>query len=118
MDTSATVRKATTEAEKQKHRQEGQCFECSKQGHIAHMCPDKKTHARILNSNPPSSNSSSIGSAAISDIASVMSDDTTTTTSSADIAVCILKISDKERAEFARVMKEGGEEMGFLDTWM
>ncbi len=30
-----TVHKAMTEAEKQKHRQEGQCFECSLQGHIA-----------------------------------------------------------------------------------
>ena len=118
MDTSATVWKATTEAEKQKHRQEGQCFECSKQGHIACMCPDKKTHARTLNSNLPSSNLSSIGSTAILDIASVMSDDTTTTTSSADIATHVLKFSDEERAEFARVMKEGGEEMGFLDTWM
>ena len=118
MDTSATVWKATTETEKQKHRQEGRCFKCSKQGHIACMCPDKKTHARTLNLNPPSSNLSSIGSAAISDIASVMSDDTTTTTSSVDIAAHVLEFSDKERAKFTRVMKKGGEEMGFLDTWM
>ena len=116
MDTSATVRKATTEAEKQKHRQEGQCFECSKQGHIARMCPNKKTCAQTLNSNLPSSNSSSIGSTAISDIASVMLDDTTTTTSSMDIATRVLKFSDEERAKFARVMKEGGEEMGFLNA--
>ena len=47
-----------------------------------------------------------------------MSDDTTTTTSFADIAVRVLKFSDKERAEFTKVMKEGGEEMGFLDAWM
>ena len=118
MDTSATVWKATTEAEKQKHRQEGWCFECSKQGHIAHMCPDKKTCARTMNSNPPSTNSSSIGSTTISDITSVMLDDTTTTTSSADIIACILKFTDEERAEFARIMKEGGEEMGFLDAWI
>ena len=116
MDTSAIVRKATTEAEKQKHSQEGQCFECLKQGHIAHMCPDRKTRAQTMNSNPPSSNSSSIGSTATSDIASVMSDDTTTTTSSADIAACVLKFSDEERAKFTRVMKEGGEEMGFLNA--
>ena len=80
------------------------------------MCPDKKTHAQTLNSNLPSSNSSSIGSTAILDIASVMSDDTTTTTSSTDIAAHVLKFLDEERAKFARVMKEGGEEMGFLDT--
>ncbi len=37
-----TIRKATTEAEKQKHRQEGRCFECSLQGHIARNCPQRK----------------------------------------------------------------------------
>ena len=80
------------------------------------MCPDKKTYGRTVNLNPPSPNLSSIGSTTISDIASVMLDDTTTTTSSTDIATHILKFSDEERAEFARVMKEGGEEMGFLDA--
>ena len=80
------------------------------------MCPDKKTCARTLNSNLPSSNPSSIGSTTISDITSVMLDDTTTTTSSVDITTCVLKFSDEERAKFARVMKEGGEEMGFLNA--
>ena len=47
-----------------------------------------------------------------------MSDDTTTTTSSADIAAHILRFLDEERAEFARVIKEGGEEMAFLNDWM
>ena len=47
-----------------------------------------------------------------------MSDDTTTTTSSADIATHILRFLDEERAEFARVMKEGGEKMAFLNDWM
>ena len=89
-----------------------------KQGHITCMCPGKKTHAWALNSNPSSSNSFSIGSATILDIASVMSDDTTTTTSSVDITAHVLRFLDEERDKFARVMKEGGEEMGFLDTWM
>ena len=82
------------------------------------MCPNKKTRAQTLNLNLPSFNSSSIGSTGISDITNVMSDDTTTTTSSVDIAARILKFLDEERAKFARVMKEGGEEMGFLNAWM
>ena len=41
MDVDA-VRKAMTKAEKQKHRQEGRCFECSLQGHIAWNCPQRK----------------------------------------------------------------------------
>ncbi len=37
-----TIQKATTEAKKQKHRQEGRCFECSLQGHIARNCLQRK----------------------------------------------------------------------------
>ncbi len=46
MDIDA-VRKATTEAEKQKHWQEGQCFECSLQGHITWNCPQRKQWPRV-----------------------------------------------------------------------
>jgi Retrotransposon gag protein len=47
MDTSAdTIRKAVTDADKLKHRQEGRCYECSKQGHVARNCPDRKPRAR------------------------------------------------------------------------
>jgi hypothetical protein len=42
MDTSATVRKAMTDAEKQKHRREGRGFERPPSGeHIARNCPEK-----------------------------------------------------------------------------
>jgi hypothetical protein len=46
MDIS-TAQKATTEAEKQKHHQEGQCFKCSQQGHLTCNCPLKKNQPRI-----------------------------------------------------------------------
>ena len=36
------IRKVTTEDEKAQHRQEGRCFECSRQGHLANQCPCKK----------------------------------------------------------------------------
>ena len=36
------IRKATTEDEKAQHRQEGHCFKCSRQGHLANKCPYKK----------------------------------------------------------------------------
>jgi hypothetical protein len=41
MDTSVVTHKAITEADKEKHRKEGHCFECSKQGHMAWDCPDR-----------------------------------------------------------------------------
>ena len=42
MDTSTTVRKATTEKDKEEYRKAGRCFECGKQGHLARTCPSKK----------------------------------------------------------------------------
>jgi hypothetical protein len=55
MDTSATVRKATTDEEKKKHREEGRCFRCSRQGHISRNCPDRQnsnsSKARVTTSN-------------------------------------------------------------------
>jgi hypothetical protein len=43
MDTSAG--KATTEEQKAKFRQEGRCYECKRQGHMARNCPSKKPKA-------------------------------------------------------------------------
>jgi hypothetical protein len=36
------IRKAVTEKEKDEHKKEGRCFECSRQGHMARDCPYKK----------------------------------------------------------------------------
>ena len=47
------IRKVTTEDEKAQHRQEGRCFKCSRQGHLANKYPYKKKN-KILKpqSNP------------------------------------------------------------------
>ena len=37
--------RANTEAEKEKWRKEGRCFECDYQGHMARECPHKKRKA-------------------------------------------------------------------------
>src|SRR5580704_3464801 len=42
-----TFRKAETKEDKQKHRIEGQCYECSKQGHLVQDCPQKKSNPRL-----------------------------------------------------------------------
>jgi len=45
MDTSAIICKATNDKEREEYRKTGQCFECGKQGHLVHDCPNKKTRA-------------------------------------------------------------------------
>jgi len=46
MDTSAIIRKATNNKEREKYRKTGRCFECGKQGHLVRDCPNKKARAR------------------------------------------------------------------------
>ena len=49
MDTSATIRKAMIDKEKQEYHAAGRCFECRRQGHFACDCPNKKrTSARTV----------------------------------------------------------------------
>jgi hypothetical protein len=51
MDVDA-ARRATTEEAKKKHRLEGRCFECSKQGHMARQCPHKSKRPQGQQSKP------------------------------------------------------------------
>ena len=44
MDTSASLSKAVTEADKERYKREGRCFFCGAQGHISRSC-SKKTNA-------------------------------------------------------------------------
>ena len=53
MDTSASLLKAVTEADKEWYKKEGQCFFCGVQGHVSCSCskktvpPQKSTPAKI-----------------------------------------------------------------------
>jgi hypothetical protein len=100
MDTSATVRKAITEADKQKHREQGRCFECSKQGHIARNCPDRKARIKVAKADqtaaePPKTedDEQSRGEA---------------------FAEQALQLSDEARDAFIKRVLMMGDEMGFL----
>jgi hypothetical protein len=46
------IRKATTDAEREKYRNEGRCFNCGKQGHLSRMCPDRKPRIAVATSTP------------------------------------------------------------------
>ena len=43
MDTSASLSKAITEADKERYKKEGRCFFCGVQGHVSRSC-SKKTN--------------------------------------------------------------------------
>ena len=53
MDTSASLSKAVTEADKERYKKEGRCFFCGAQGHVSRSCskktntPQKTTPAKL-----------------------------------------------------------------------
>jgi Zinc knuckle len=91
MDTSAAAHKAKTEAKKEKHRQEGRCYECSKQGHVARNCPDKKASVQARMANTQESKAMTPH----------------------EIAKILKAYGDDERNLFVKTMQEEGEELGF-----
>jgi hypothetical protein len=99
MDTSAAAKKAVTEADKQKHRQEGQCYECSKQGHLARNCPNKTPHIKAT-----SSSEDKPEKVAISKTEDLADGDI--------LANYTIKLSDKARDTFIKKLmgQRGGEE--------
>ena len=108
MDTAALVaRKATTEEEKCQYREKGCCFECSKQGHLARTCPDKKTQVCTANADTFSSTTSEIPLEAVA---------TTNQILASDIATQVIKMTDEEKAELVQVMRAAGEDAGFQEA--
>jgi Zinc knuckle len=91
MDTSAAARKAKTEAEKEKHRQEGRCYECSKQGHVARNCPDKKASIQAKTADVQESKAMT----------------------PYEVAKILKAYGDDERDLFVKTMQDEGEELGF-----
>jgi zinc knuckle protein len=98
MDIS-TARKATTDAEKQKHRQEGRCFECSQQGHLARNCPLKKNRPRINRAFSSVMDNQSTVRMEDSNFQSVTS-----------MASRVKGMTDKEKDEFIRLINDDGEQ--------
>ena len=99
MDTSATTRKATTEAEKEKLRKEGRCFECGKQGHLTRNCPDRKPRVRTAKTEE-----------------TTLKVEEVKTPSPTDIANWLRNSTKEDKASFIKAMAEAGEDMGFLEA--
>jgi hypothetical protein len=104
MDTSAVARKAMTKSEKEKYKKEGQCFECSKQGHMVWDCLDRPcwpVHACATEVTPTSKTGSQEGK---------------TSHGPKELASLLRKLSEEDRDAFVKAMQDEGEEMGFQDA--
>jgi hypothetical protein len=104
MDVS-TAWKATMEVEKQKHHQEGWCFECSQQGHLTYNCPLKKNQPHINQAFSSVVNNWSVVDTEESDLQSVTS-----------MASRVKGMTDKEKDKFIRLIND--EEQDFAKAWV
>jgi len=99
MDTSAVIRKATNDKEREEYRKTGRCFECGKQGHLVCDCPNKKTHARTTH------------------MVQIEDDDKLvvpeTSSSSMTLAARVARLSEEDCCAFMDEMRSFGEDMDF-----
>jgi hypothetical protein len=100
IDTLAVARKATTDAEKEQHRKERPCFECSQQGHLARNCLNKKPRIWAADAGTEKLNTP----------------EEQKSYTPAEAAAFIKKFSDKEREEFVKSLQALGENAGLQVT--
>ena len=68
MDTSASLSKAVTKADKERYKKEGRCFFCGAQGHVSRSCskktnmPQKPTPAKLAVTTEDTTETSSVTS--------------------------------------------------------
>jgi len=99
MDTSAVIRKATNNKEREEYRKTGRCFECGKQGHLIHNCPNKKTCAQTTHTIQIEDDDKSVASE--------------TPPLSTSLAVQVARLSEEDRCAFMDEMRSLGEDMDF-----
>ena len=100
MDTSAVIRKATNDKEREEYRKTGRCFKCGKQGHLVRDCPNKKPRACTIRTVQVQND----------DDESVTSDSPPATTS---LAARVAHLSEEDRCAFMDEMHSLGEDMDF-----
>ena len=108
MDTSATVRKATTKKDKEEYHKAGRCFECGKQGHLTQTCLNKKL----------CQNQNTCTVTIEDDESDDMSTDSSGDSSfmPATLAALAMRLSDEEKGMFTRKLQEMRADVGFQDA--
>ncbi len=103
MDTSAAMRKATNDREKEEYRKTGKCFECGKQGHLAHVCPTKRNRQTL-----------SRCTVEIEDYK--LDHESNAQPDPEALATQAMKLSEGDRDTFVQKLQELGAETDFLDA--
>jgi hypothetical protein len=114
MDTSAVVRKASSDKEKEEYCKEGHCYECGKQGHLACDCPNRKNHQQ----QQPRTRATKAEKSQTGNLIEFDDEDgsTTDTPETLSVAARVLRFSDKERDEFIDYMRKNGEDLDFQNA--
>jgi hypothetical protein len=114
MDTSAVVRKASSNKEKEEYRKEGRCYECGKQGHLARDCPNRKNRQQ----QQPRACATKAEKNQTGNLIEFEDDDgsTTDTPETLSVAARVLRFSEKERDEFMDYMRKNGEDLDFQNA--
>jgi len=104
MDMSAIIHKATNDKECEEYWKTGQCFECRKQGHLVHDCPNKKTCACTTRT------------------VQIKDDDkpvvSKTPSPSTSLAAWVACLSEEDCCAFMDEMCSLGEDMDFQAAWV
>jgi hypothetical protein len=114
MDTSAVVRKASSNKEKEEYHKEGRCYECGKQGHLVCDCPNHKNRqqqqqpcARTTKAKKTTGNLIEFDEDEGS---------TTDTPKTLSVAARVLQFSEKECDEFMDYMRKNGKDLDFQNA--
>ena len=110
MDTSAAMRKANTNKDKEEYRKTGRCFECGKQGHLARICPTKKNRPSSFQ-NPATNRTAEIEDDNESEV-----DPRAYHWDPKVLAQRAMKFTDEDRDTFVHKLQDLGAEMGFLEA--
>ena len=99
MDTSTVIRKATNDKEREEYRKTGRCFECGKQGHLVHDCPNKKPRVRTTHTVQIQDDNESTNSE--------------TPPQTMSLAARVARLSKEDCSAFMDEMRSLGEDMDF-----
>jgi hypothetical protein len=108
------VCKASSDKEKEEYRKEGCCYECGKQGHLAHDCPNRKNRQQ----QQPHTRATKAEKNQTGNLIEFDDDDgsTTDTPKTLSVAARVLHFTEKEHDEFMDHMRRNSKDLDFQNA--